>query len=242
MSNLLVVIPGFGPKNIELKRLLFDKNINIIKKTFSGNVSVIYFNYSDEKEDLQSDNVNIIQIMEKGVVGQFIFRNITPSFVSDNKYDYIIILLDDIELPSNYNISYVIELYKKYNFNILSPILSHDSKYMHDHMLEKNNSNFNKTIIVSDFVECFAYFMDVESYKKYYSCLTDKTTWLWGVDYVLTKYYGLKCGIIHDYKMKHYIMAESYTKDLPSPWTELEYNLSKINNDTSKNILEIIHI
>jgi len=40
------------------------------------------------------DGVNIIETIEKGIIGQFLYKHITPELT--NNYDYIIVMLDDM--------------------------------------------------------------------------------------------------------------------------------------------------
>jgi len=211
--KLLVTIPGIGDNHFEEKKIFLKRNIEIIKSTFNGDVDFLLFNYSDndfnEFEDLKI-------VKETGIIGQFIFKKLEPKTLES--YDYIILMLDDIELSNNFNIDEMVEVYNNNNLNILSPSLTKDSKYSYSFMLE--NDSFKGYLRITNFCEYFFYFMDVNSYNKYWSLFDENTYWLWGIDLCLDNQ-GFKMGILNDFKIKHYYISESYNSNLPSPYIEM---------------------
>jgi hypothetical protein len=226
--KLLVTIPGIGDKHFKEKKVFLRKNINIIKKTYSGHVDFLLFNYSNNDFNDFNDFENFNVIKESGVIGQFIFRNLNPEFLKE--YDYIILMLDDIELSDNFNIDEMIKLYNDNNLDILSPSLTKDSKYSHHgFMLEKDI--FKGKLRIVNFCEYFLYLMNIKSYNNYFNLFDEKTYWLWGIDMCLYNQ-GFRMGIINDYKIKHYYISESYKKNLPNPYIEMydkERKYGKIN-------------
>ncbi len=239
--KLLIVLPSIGNPNLEDKLKFFNYNINIIKKNInpdnSNNIIDLYlFNYSDIEINLNIENININIKNEKGILGEFIYKYIKPELV--NNYDYVFFLFDDVTLPNNFDLNIMINNFNNYNFDLLSPILDIKSKYSHKFMLE--NVKYNNKILITDFVEFFCYLMNSKSYNKFFSLLNDQSKWLWGVDYMYYKMAKMKCGIINDYKIIHHYKQKSYNSNLPCPLIELRENLSKINNDSSQNILNIV--
>ena len=215
--KLLVTIPGIGNNHFDDKKVFLRKNIEIIKNTFTGSVDFLLFNYSDNDfSEFQDENIKIIK--ERGIIGQYIFNNLKPEYVS--KYDYVILMLDDILLSEDFNIDYLVKIYKDNNLNIISPSLSVDSKFSHMFML--NDDKYKNSLRIVNFCEYFFYLMDTDSYSKYWNLFDDKTYWLWGIDLCLD-IQGFKMGIFNDFKIKHFYISESYNKNLPSPSIEM-YN------------------
>jgi len=224
--KLLVTIPGIGNNHFDEKKIFLKKNIDIIKSTFNGDVDFLLFNYSNndfsEFEDLKI-------VKETGIIGQYIFNYLNPKDLND--YDYIILMLDDILISENFNIDYLINLYKENDLNIISPSLTKDSKFSYEFMLE--NDEYKDSLRIVNFCEYFFYLMDIKSYNKYWNIFDDKTYWLWGIDLCLDKQ-GLRMAILNDYKIKHFYISESYEKDLPNPYIEMydkERKFGKIESE-----------
>jgi hypothetical protein len=221
--KLLVTIPGIGDNHFEEKKIFLKKNIDIIKRTFSGEIDFLLFNYSNNDFSYFEYLRNLKIIKESGIIGQFIFNKLKPSDLKD--YDYIILMLDDIELSDNFNIDEMIKIYNDNNLNILSPSLTKDSKFSHNgFMLE--NERFESALRIVNFCEYFLYIMNMESYTRYWSLFDEKTYWLWGIDFCLYKQ-GFKMGIVNDFKIKHYYISESYNSNLPNPHMEMYDKIHK---------------
>lgn len=229
--KLLVIVPGFGPQNVQIKKNILKKNIDIIKKTYSGDIFLEVFNYGTESCDIDCD-----EIFGEGIVGQFLYKFITPDYIKS--YNNIMILLDDIELSDNFNIDTIIKNLDFYQLDIISPILDKTSEYSHEHMINKQdfNENFNK-IRITPFLELFCYIMNKNGYEKWYNLLDEKSCWLWGID--LSLYHkNIKCGLMEGVTMHHYFKGGSYTKNLPSPQKEMAY-YNKIKKYKYINLAEI---
>ncbi len=242
MKKLLIVIPGFGPGHIEEKRNFLRNNIKIIRNTFDGEIQLIIFNYSDKAENFSYPYVNVYEKMTKGVVCQFMYKYITPKFVDKYNFDYVLFLLDDIELPQNFNINEVIYNYNEHQLDIISPCLTTDSQISHDIMVTKNKKDYNNKILITNFLEFFCYFMSKNNYKKYYELLNKKCAWLWGIDYLVYHHLKFKLGLLNDCKMKHHYKGESYNPNLPSPNLEFSENMAKIKDkNTDHKVLSTIN-
>jgi hypothetical protein len=217
MKKILVIIPGIGEPYFDVKENLLYKNINIIKNTFLGKVDFKIFNYSNNKTSLPFSFIK-----KKGIIGEYLYKDITPDLIKG--YDYVMILLDDIELTEGYNIDNMIFMLEQLSLDIISPSLTQDSKYTWEFMLE--NNDYNNKLRIVNFCECFCYLMTQESYIKYYSLLDEKTYWLWGIDMILYNM-GFKIGIYNEYKIIHHFKSESYHPYLPNPFNEMEEKYRK---------------
>jgi len=221
--KLLVVIPGFGEPHAPLKRAILDHNIQLIRSTFVGDITLRIFNYG-EKKGFEYEHVQVEETVEKGVVGQFLYRFITSDYIESEQYDYVMILLDDIKLQNDVHVDTLIQFYNTYNYNIMSPSLTRTSKYEHEYML----STQQPTIRCVNGLELFCYILNKESYIKYYSLLDEQSAWLWGIDLVL-RHKGFKCGIVDCMTIHHYIKNESYRPDLPDPHKEMRDNFVRFD-------------
>lgn len=210
MSTLYVLISGFGTPHWEHKVEILKNNLekihdsNIWKK-----VHICICQYSDPQlcqiPNELKDKYSIEVIYEKGIVGEFIHRYASSDRISN--YDYILCLLDDIELQQiNWNL--LTHYVKALEFDLLSPALSRDSKYQYSYMLHEPYNL--SSIKVTSCCEYFCIFANTRNFKKYYEHVDPKNPWMWGLDLILTKHLGLKVGVVNTMIMKHWYKNESY--------------------------------
>ena len=96
-----------------------------------------------------------------------------------------------------------------YDIDILSPSMSHDSKYQFQYMLHDKNVTL-PFIKLTSALEYFCYFMRPSSYSKYYEHINgDRNPWMWGLDMLLHKHVGVKVGIVNHITMKHWYKNET---------------------------------
>jgi hypothetical protein len=208
MSNILIVIPGLGEPYLQHKLNILHNNIKIIDNTINGNLTLMIFNYSLTNNNYNFNTNNklcVIEHKKKTYLGQAIFNYVQPQLI--DSFDYILMILDDIELNSSFDLQRMIYSYNKYKFDILSPVLTLDSQYSHLQMLE-DTSPIN-SIRTSTFIELFCYLMDPCVYKKYYQFYDENSKFCWGIDLLLYEY-KFKLGLINDVLMKHHYKGISY--------------------------------
>lgn len=231
--KLLLVIPGFGDPQIELKRKWLIHNINKISTTFTGTIDIKIFNYGTVKSNVEElyPQIHIEECMEKGYIGQFIYKYIKPELV--DTYDYIIMLLDDIELHNDFNLDFIIKQQKYYNFDIISPSLIYGSAWSHWCMMQNASPDSPSKIlnVIRDvnFIELFCYIMTPLSYKKWYSLLDDTVAWLWGIDTAIGCH-GFKCALLDNIPMKHHIKGSAYNSSAPNPYDEYGRNRHRLGH------------
>jgi hypothetical protein len=220
INALLVVVPGFGKPQLDNKKQWLHENMALIKNTFTGRIDLRIFNYEKEPLNLNITGINITEHIEPGYLGEFIYKYVQPDSVL--KYDYILILLDDIQLLPPTDIDSMIHQYNTGGYNILSPSLSRCSQYItHKHMATQSNN----TVRNVKWVELFCYLMDKESYIKYHSLFDKNTRWMWGIDSCGLPFIGLVCGLHDGITMRHNILGKSYSKPgAPNPHEESRRN------------------
>lgn len=227
MFSLLIFIPGFGGPKYDFKLKLLAKNINQIFKYNWTKVDIIICKYdtSDSellKNTLETYNFNDIKVInEKGYFGEYLIRYLNPNLALN--YDFNLIMVDDIELI-NFNMETVVNYQIKHKLDIVSPSLTVDSVAGTPQMFSQSNLDYN--IRVGPICELFFYFMPSRSYDVYYDLLDKRNPWLWGIDLLLNKRLGFKCGILNKIQMKHHLknMSGQHKDAEKGYWITLEHN------------------
>lgn len=232
-------LTGFGEPNIEVKKEILLKNLEVIK-TWTEKYDIdlyIYLytpNYLDKLNELELNNYvsNLFVIARPGIVGEFIYRDVSKSY---ENYDYVFLFLDDIELPKNLSLDIMILVYNKEQLDILGLPLTLDSPANHAFMYQniemfQQGYNYRET----NFIEYFVYFISSVKFEKYLAFFNKDTKWCWGIDLALYNN-GMKLGILDKYPLKHYFKACSYNKSLPDP--KIELNSIKTKTKIIKNMV-----
>jgi hypothetical protein len=133
-------------------------------------------------------------------------------------YDYVLLMLDDIELQPSFNLNHFIQLYEKYNFDILSPTLTHTSEYSWPCMLQRGAD-----IRDTRYAELFCYLMKPTAYARYHALLNEKSKFLWGVDLAL-HLHGFRIGLVDFMGMHHHLYRASYSPDNASGNSDSSYD------------------
>ena len=191
-------------------------NIQLLLQTcpaeYSNNVDIEIYCYDDSTMTPYQQSFDARIIHKQGVIGQYIYNDLKPDRIES--YDRVVLLLDDVELQRNCSLSDMIDIQDKYHFDILSPCLTHDSKYSHKFMLQHESSN----CVVRDvnFLEFFLYVFKPSdgSYRKWHELFDQDTKWMWGMDYVLHNYLKLKLGLLNTMSMKHWFKNNKSPENL----------------------------
>ena len=232
-QDLLIIIPGFGGPNIEHKISILQSNLNIIKGSWISNkIYIRIFVYDSTIIQLLSkelvDNDIITWIIHKGIVGEFLIQY--TKNIQYNDDTYLLILLDDVELNESVNINKMFKYYNDLSLDIISPALTHNSKYQFNYMLQvPNNDN---ALYITTACEFFCYFMKYSIYiENYYPYIDINNPWLWGMDMMLYNYFKLNVAIINGMTMTHHYKNISYDKSLPDPFVGQQYLFNKYNTN-----------
>ena len=213
VTTLDVIIPSIGRPHFDEKLVLLRQNLATLTKCESVVVSVHCFLYSSGAEELARvvdvlvsavPVERVVVHMEPGHLGSFMYRYIQPEFM--RRYDYMMFLLDDIELPRDFDVASWIACYKLYDVDVLSPTMSLSSSSQT--IMKKPAEVVSGQIRDVDFLEFFCYLMTPSVYAKYYTLLDENTRTLWGVD-LLMHGRGLRMGIHNNVEMVHHYSRES---------------------------------
>ena len=235
-GRLLVAVCGVGDPEFDAKLPACINNINIIRKTapreYKNKIDFIFFAYDDRLTDqLNGSDCKIVR--ETGFVGEFIYKHLQQHMVED--YDRIILMLDDIEIQPDFNLNRIMCMQDKFNFDIMSPLLTTNSEINHDHMVTRNNLD-KESVIHTDFIEFFMYIMkpDSSSYATWLSCFDQQTKAMWGLDMIMSTVFGLKLGLANSMTIKHMFKGGSKSVGGREEMIRLFKQVSNKYQDTSK--------
>jgi hypothetical protein len=240
-KRLLLCVPGFGLPKLPEKLAMLQKNLALIHAskpaTLHITLKMFFYSVKDYKpewfEDLPGIDEHDIQV-EAGVIGQFIYKYVTPDVV--NEYDYILFIMDDILLPDNFDISQFMTIYENNGLDILSPSLNTASARVVHKIMKNDPENVKKNtpLRVTTFCEFFCYLMSKASYTKYYAFLDERSKWLWGVDVVLYSN-GMTMGILDLYAMRHTYLGGSNGSEARC---EAQHVCQKFKSSRNEHVLE----
>jgi hypothetical protein len=206
---LFVLITGFGNPHWEHKLTILENNLKKITAYPWAYVDITICQFEDPNKykipQVLIDTYKLNIKYEAGIVGHFIKRWANP--VTLKGYDYVLLLLDDIELI-NMDFKKLLSYQKEFGLDILSPCLTLDSKYQYKYLLHMPSSNVN--LKIASVCEYFCMFFPISSFSKYYEHVHEDNPWMWGLDLVLHKHLGMKIGILNTMQMKHWYKSESY--------------------------------
>lgn len=212
MNKILIVLPGFGDPYLLDKIIIWKKNLDIICNQLKNyEIHLRIFNYNNveiDLSDIKYDNLHIIQELKEGIVGYFIYNFVKPDYM----YNYVFLSQDDVEIQ-NIDLEKCIELTN--TFDIVSPVLTLNSRYSHNSML--HNKSHIGSICEVNFIELFFYVMKTSSYEKYHNILDENSRWLWGIDTAL-HLHNFKLALIHDYQITHYVQNSK-----PDNYKQIEF-------------------
>lgn len=204
--KLLYYIPSFGEPNLKLKVSILEHNIEYIYNQNKEPIDICINLYTSSPETIRNlecnKYINKVFIYEKkGVLTELFLTNPNNSIVQE--YDYILFIFDDIKII-NIDIMKMIEIKKKYNFELLSPkILKATHRFMNLH---------NCGVSVNNCLELYFLLLEPKNFYKLISLNTIENKWMWGVDF-LFGYNNIKVGIYFNSIVEHMLPSKSNKKE-----------------------------
>ena len=242
--TLLIGLP-FGRPHIELKFEILRNNLRYfatsIPDVFSKIVVELYM--YDTNLDLPPDILNIGKrypgmdlnvVRRKGIVNDFFRLFITPERLRKDKYHFVLLTLDDVEIVNEISFKRLLVTKRLSGAHALMPTLSHDSKnIVYPYMKYDPSANYTGRVI--SIGEFFAFLFDTKSYiSRYYPLLDESNAFGWGMDLIGFEQTGLRILQVNDLIVKHHIQGESYsTVDRNAHGDMVEY-LRKRNQTVKK--------
>lgn len=211
LASLFVIVPGFGrPHTLDKVRIL-ESNLRLIKAAQWSQLCVRICVYDPEAildipTHLREDPC-MEWVVHQGIVGEFLHAYAPPSTTS--MFDYVMMILDDIELQNNMDFARLLRYHKTFAFDIFTPSLAQGSQYQFQYMLTRPDSAAD--LMLLNACEAFCYFMSSSSYEKYYTHIDPhENPWLWGLDMCMAKCLGLKACLLNRMTMIHHYKNECY--------------------------------
>lgn len=245
--KILIVVPGYGNTkgNINHKKNILDNNLDFILSGSSNlfnerKIIIKQFNAFDKIYSNPKYNNNIQVVLRNISISQFLYEYINIDFTKN--FDYILLLLDDVEILQNQSVKFeeIINLYEKLGIDILSPAVIDSSHPYMNPTDPKNKVRKYKSL------EFYCYLMKYESYVKYFQrILVPWNSYLWGCDLVLYQA-GIKTGIYDNWITKHHYRSsynlQNEHKNM-NKYLNYFFNITPYNawNDNGK-LLEIIKL
>jgi hypothetical protein len=233
---------GFGTPNLEVKINILRHNLQTLKaRNLKGMVAAVdlyiyCYTPREAKEALEHPSMRLLMtealsntyiVEKKGIVGEFIHHEVSKEYA---KYNYIVLLLDDILLPNNFDLGRMVWVYNREHLDILALPLTQDSPYNYKFMLQREDLRREGfTYRQTNFAELFFYLMSTDNFgRKYLPFITHETKWCWGIDLALHNY-GLKMGLMECFPVKHFFKGVSYNTNLPDPLHELNVQTAHLH-------------
>jgi hypothetical protein len=242
LPSLLVIIPGFGKPELDIKMTILKNNMNkLITSMDFSSVRIHIFQY-DTGFEMPIDiamNPSVTITKESGILGQFLYKHVTPNYV--NQYDYLLILLDDVEIV-DVAWSEVIMMKKLLKYDVASCCLKEGFMSFWD--FTKHLSDKNIWIREQSICELFCYMMDAKSYEKYYQFIDIQNPWMWGMDLILQSKMNLQCAVFNKFIASHYIRGGHNNADARNQMKSYldKYNTSWGHEENQIKIKRIITI
>jgi hypothetical protein len=213
-QNILIVVPGFGEcdDNRDVFQCTITKKIEILRSNLDFFLSNPYFSSKDRHlvvilQYNRYDSIfldskyNIKVILDDISLNSFLYDYITPEFTE--VFDYIVLLLDDVEIEHTVSFLEVLDAYDKSGLDIISPRVNGDT-----HNFIRPKSEYYCNISTFKILEIFCYLMDHKGYTKYYNILVPWNEYMWGYDLVLG-YKDILCGTYNLWNATHHCPGET---------------------------------
>lgn len=209
--SLHVFLSGFGAPHVDEKRRIFRNNKAVIEASAWSRVRYTVCCYDDTDWSEWEHDASITVIREKGIVGQFLHRHLVPGTPAVDGFDYLLLLLDDVELtPRTVHLTEMIRWMNEFQLDVISPCMTMDSKVQFDYM--KHDSTLRwPAMRVTTVLEYFCYLTRPIWYSRYYRLIDPvHNPWGWNLDMMLYKRFGFRVGVLNHMLMKHWYKGESY--------------------------------
>lgn len=212
--KLFALIPGFGNPNWDVKVEILRKNVATVSTNSPFSDYLFYIIQYTEDQRLPQDlldNPRIHVVHDRGILAKNIHKHASPDVISNFNPDYVMILLDDIELSEPFDWDHMINAQKQLNLDVVSPVLERRNMSYWPFMIKVDNPQLVGHVTTR--CELFCYFMTPQAYETYYKFCDPKNPWMWGMDFILHTHMQLRVGILNRVVMKHYFWRSESTND-----------------------------
>ena len=231
MPLLKVIVPGFGAPYVDVKTTILKWNLIHLQSHRPANVAIevnvhIYDDTPDpvlEKWDecVWHGDITITFHRGKGIVGDFLYCH--RHF--DQGVDYVLVLLDDVELSPNFHLGRAIDLLDEHKLDILSPALTDDSPTSYPYMRQTEGEQaegaasqpFKRHLRILAACELFCYLTTRTAFRTWTNHMQPWNPWLWGMDLLLHVRFGLRVGMPNFMTARHHFQGTAYAQHTKDP-------------------------
>ena len=215
MVRYLLLITGFGNPHWDEKVGFLKDNLKQLSATVGhGNTLDVRICQYDRTRTLDlTDIASLINgeltvVHKRGFVGDFMRLECTPEFVRANKYDYVVMLLDDVRLQADFDLSVLTQIKISAGMDVVSPCMMHGGRTPYPYMFKQPGSHL---LAIVECCEYFCYLMDANAFATYHSYISPDNPSTWGMDLIIVKVMGLKVALCNTMTMLHVYISECYT-------------------------------
>jgi hypothetical protein len=193
-------LAAIGHRGLVLKLNILEKNLNYIYSQLNTNFDIVVNCYNSE--DVIYNFVQQFTFLNKkmfhnkpGVLTELFLTN--PHNTSLSKYDYILFMLDDVEIQE-LHLQDMIHVKEKYKLDILSPkVINSTHSFM--------NSYASHVLTLNNALEVYCLLLKYKDFKRFLSVHTIENKWMWGVDF-LFGYFNINTGVYNRSSVKHMLL------------------------------------
>lgn len=230
--SLHVFISGFGSPHLAEKLNILRNNMAVVSRFNWSRVHYTVCCYDDSSLGGIEHMKDVTVVRDSLIVGQYLKKYLVPN-TNATSFTHLLCILDDVELQDDMDWGYMMRFMDRYNIDILSPSMTHDSKYQFAYMLQDRNITL-PFIKLTSALEYFCYFMRPSSYSRYYEHINgERNPWMWGLDMLIHRHVGMLAGVINHITMKHWYKNEHYAlRPDADPTHGYNYVLERYNETT----------
>jgi hypothetical protein len=205
--KLLYYLAAIGNPDFEIKIDILIKNLNYIYNDINQNFDII-INCYDISKDIRNF-INKVKLpfldyvcinYQEGKLVELWADN--PHHVYLSKYDYILFVLDDIEIV-NMKIEELVRIKNEHNIEFISPRVEHSTW---DYM---NLYSGNK-LGITNRLEIYCFLFNYENFLKFLSINDIENPNIWGVDYIMA-HHKIKTAVCYNFNVIHKLQTKSNT-------------------------------
>lgn len=193
-------LAAIGHRGLDVKLNILAKNLNYLYSELNTNFDIIINCYNSE-----DDVFNFVQQFtflnkklfhnKPGVLTELFLTN--PHNASLSNYDYILFMLDDVEIQ-DLDLREMINVKEKYKIELLSPkVINSTHSFM--------NSYPEQTLTINNALEVYCLLLKYKDFQRFLSIHTVENKWMWGADF-LFGYFNIKTGVYHKSSVKHMLL------------------------------------
>ncbi len=197
--KFLYYLACIGNPNLETKLKILDSNIEKIYSNIKVNFDLVLNIYSDfqtiRNHLVKYSCIDNILIYEKpGVLTELWLTNPSNDLIVN--YDYILFILDDVEII-NFDFDSMVKFKNENELQILSPYVYNSTQ---TRWFDSKRSTLNNML------EVFCLLLTPPDFKLFCSIHTIENKWMWGVDYTFG-YRNINTGVYIGSSVKHHFRA-----------------------------------